>query len=207
MPGTAGERKTRKILMSFAAIGVTAAVAGLGTYATFTSTASVNQSIASGTVSIALGATGASTNRLNVNATGIVPGDTIQRSVNLINNGNQDLASVVLTTSASPSSLLDTDATNGLQMTIDRCSVPWTEAGTSPAFTYTCSGTTTVVLASRAIIGSNLALANINATTAGATSHLRVTITLPSTAGNSFQGLTSTIQYTFTGTQRAATNR
>jgi predicted ribosomally synthesized peptide with SipW-like signal peptide len=207
MPGTAGERKTRKILMSFAAIGVTAAVAGLGTYATFTSTASVNQSIASGTVSIALGATGASTNRLNVNATGIVPGDTIQRSVDLINNGNQDLASVTLTTSASPSSLLDTDATNGLQMTIDRCSVPWTEAGTSPAFTYTCSGSTSVVLASRAIIGANLALANINATTAGATSHLRVTITLPSSAGNSFQGLTSTIQYTFTGTQRAATNR
>lgn len=34
-----------------------------------------------------------------------------------------DLASVTLTTTASPSSLLDTDVTNGLQIPIDRCSV------------------------------------------------------------------------------------
>ena len=88
-----------------------------------------------------------------VGATAIAPGDTIQRSVDLINSGSLDLASVTLTTTATTSSLLDTDATNGLQMVIDKCSVAWTEAG--PPYTYTCSGSTSSVLASRAVIGSS----------------------------------------------------
>jgi spore coat-associated protein N len=180
---------------------------GLGALATFTSTTSASHSVTTGTVTIALGATGASTNRLNVNATGVAPGDTMQRSFDLIDQGSLNLASITLTTTATTSSLLDTDATNGLQMAIDSCSAPWTESGASPAFTYTCSGTTSTVLAQRAVIGSNLALSNLGSLTAGTTDHLRLTLTLPSSADNSFQNLTSTIQYSFTGTQRAATNR
>jgi hypothetical protein len=34
-----------------------------------------------------------------------------------------------------------------------------------------------------------------------------VTLTFPSGAGNSFQNKSSTIQYTFTGTQRAGTDK
>jgi len=158
-------------------------------------------------VTIALGSNGASTNRLNVNATGVASGDTMQRSFDLINQGSLDLASITLTTTATTSSQLDTDATNGLQMAIDRCSTAWTESGSSPAFTYSCSGSTSTVLAQRAVIGSNLALSNLGSLTAGATDHLRLTLTLPSSADNSFENLTSTIQYSFTGTQRAATNR
>ena len=208
----AGHRTRRlsrsgKLLWTLAALGVAAAMAGLGTFATFTSTTSASQSVTSGTVTIALGATGAATNRLTVNATGVVPGDTIQRSFDLSNTGNQNLATVALTTTASPSSLLDSDATNGLQMVLDKCSLPWVETGTSPAFTYTCGGTNTTVIASRAVIGSNLTLAAIAALSSGGTDHLRVTLTLPSATGNTFQGLTSTLTYAFTGTQRAATNQ
>jgi predicted ribosomally synthesized peptide with SipW-like signal peptide len=199
-PGLSG-----KVLATVALLGAAASIAGLGTYATFTSTASQSHTIASGTVTIALGATGASTNRLNIGASALAPGDTIQRSVDLTNSGSLDLASVTLTTTASPSSLLDTDATNGLQMVIDKCSVAWTEAG--PPYTYTCGGSTSTVLASRAVIGSNLSLSNLGATTAGATDHLRVTLTLPSAAPNSLQNQSSTISYAFTGTQRAATNK
>ena len=196
-----------KLLASAAVLGAAASIAGLGSFATFTSSTSASHTVASGTVTIALGATGASTNRLNVNATAIAPGDTIQRSVDLINQGTLDLASVTLTTTASPSSLLDTDTTNGLQVVIDKCSVAWTESGTAPAYTYSCSGTTSTVLASRPVIGSGLSLSNLGATTAGATDHLRVTLTLPSAAGNSLQNQSSTITYTFTGTQRTATNK
>ena len=197
-----------KVLGSLAVLGLAASIAGLGTFATFTSSTSASQSISSGTVSIALGATGAPTNRLTVNATNIVPGDTMQRSVDLTSSSSDPLGSVSLTTSAAPSSLLDTDATNGLQMTITACSVPWTEAGTSPAFTYTCSGATSTVVATRAVVGSNLSLSGLNAlTSANSTDHLRVTLSLPATAGNTFQGLSSTISYAFTGTQRTATNR
>jgi spore coat-associated protein N len=204
---TAARSTTQKLLATVAVFGAAASIAGLGTYATWTSTTSQSQSISSGTVTIALGATGASTNRLNVNASALAPGDTVQRSVDLTNSGSIDLASVTLTTTAPTSSLLDTDAANGLQMVIDKCSQAWTEAGTAPAYTYTCGGTTSSVLASRAVIGSALALSNLGATTAGATDHLRVTLTLPSGAPNTLQNQSSTISYAFTGTQRAATNK
>ena len=161
--------------------------------------------MSSGTVTIALGATGASTNRLNVDATAIAPGDTIQRSVDLIDQGTINLASVTLTTSATTSSVLDTDGTNGLQMVIDKCSQAWTEAG--PPYTYTCGGSTSSVLTSRAVIQTGVTLSNLSSLTAGNTDHLRVTLTFPSGAGNSFQNKSSTIQYTFTGTQRAATDK
>jgi spore coat-associated protein N len=194
-----------KLIASIAVLGAAASIAGLATFATFTSTTSSSHTISSGTVTIALGATGASTNRLNIGASAVAPGDTIQRSVDLSNSGSLDLASVTLTTSASPSSLLDTDATNGLQMVIDKCSQAWTESG--PPYTYTCGGSTSSVLASRAVIGGNLTLSNLGSTSAGATDHLRVTLTLPSGAGNTLQNLSSTITYAFTGTQRAATNK
>jgi predicted ribosomally synthesized peptide with SipW-like signal peptide len=204
-PRSSGAR--RKLLLSLAAVGVSASIAGLATYATFTSSVSQSQTITTGTVQIALGATGASTNRLNIGASNVAAGDTIQRSVDLINQGSLNLSSITLSTSATTSSLLDTDTTNGLQMVIDKCAVPWTEGGTAPAYTYTCSGSTSTVLASTPVVGSNMTLSNLSALTAGSTDHLRVTLTLPSPAGNTMQNLTSVIQYTFTGTQRAATNQ
>jgi len=197
----------KRLVASFAVLGAAASLAGLGTFATFTSSTSASQSIQSGTVSITLGATGPA-NRLTIGASNVLPGDTIERAVDLINNGSasaDDLSSIQLTTTASPSSLLDTDATNGLQMVIDACSVPWTEAG--PPFTYTCSGATSSVLASRAVIGANIALSNLTSLTTGSTDHLRVTLTLPSVAGNTLQGLSSSISYTFVGTQRAGTSK
>jgi spore coat-associated protein N len=199
---------TTKVMATVAAVGATATVAGLGTFASFTATTSASQTATTGTVTIALGATGASTNRLTVGATGLVPGDTVQRSFDLTNTGNQDLASLALTTTATTSSLLDTDATNGLQMVIDKCSSSWVEVGTS-AYTYTCplGSTQTTVVASRAVIGSNITLSGLNALSTGGTDHLRVTLSLPSAAGNSLQGLSSTISYGFTGTQRAGTNK
>jgi len=193
------------LVATAAVLGATASIAGLGTFATFTSSTSASHTVSSGTVTIALGATGGSTNRLNVDATAIAPGDTIQRSVDLINQGTLDLASVTLTTQATTSSLLDTDTTNGLQMVIDKCSQAWTESG--PPYTYTCGGSTSTVLSSRAVIQSGVTLNNLSSLTADTTDHLRVTLTFPSGAGNTFQNKSSTLQYTFTGTQRAATNK
>lgn len=200
-------RAPGKLLASIAVIGIAASIAGLGTYATFTSSTSASQPISSGTVTIALGATGASTNRLTVGASNIAAGDTIQRSVDLTNAGTIDLSAITLTTTATTSSLLDTDTTNGLQMTIDRCSVPWTEGGTAPAYTYTCSGATSSVLASTPVIGANMVLSGLSALTAGSTDHLRVTLTLPAAAPNTLQNQSSVIRYAFTGTQRAGTSQ
>jgi spore coat-associated protein N len=198
---------TGKVLASTALIAAAASVAGLGTYGAFTSTTSANETVASGTVNVAVGATGTAANRLSVSAAALVPGDTVQRALTLSNTGDQNLSAVTLSTVASPSSKLDTDTVNGLQLAIDACSVPWTEAGTSPAFTYTCSGTVTSVLAPRAAVGANLALAGLNSLTSAAADNLRVTMTLPASADNTFQGLSDTIGFSFTGTQRTATSK
>jgi predicted ribosomally synthesized peptide with SipW-like signal peptide len=195
----------RKVLLSLGALGVAGALAGMGTYATWTATTSASNTLSAGTVNIALGDTGASTNRLTVGASSLVPGDTVQRSFDLSNTGSQNLASVALTSTASPSSLLDSDATNGLQMVIDRCSVAWTESGSSPAYTYSCGGSTTTIISSRAVIQSALTLPGLSALTAGGTDRLRLTLTLPSAAPNTLQGLSSTITYSFVGTQRTGT--
>ena len=195
----------RKLLLPLAAFALGAAVAGTGAFATWTATTTASNTLAAGTVLIALGNTGASTNRLTVNASGLVPGDTVQRSFDLSNTGSQDLASVALTATATSSSALDTDTTHGLQMVIDRCSVAWTESGSSPAFTYSCSGSTSTIITSRPVIQSALTMSGLSALTAGGTDYLRLTLTFPSTAGASFQGISSTLSYSFLGTQRAGT--
>ena len=200
--------RLRTFVVAVGAAGVGAVCAALATYALFSSSTTATSSVGSGTVTIALGASGTA-NRLNVAASNIAPGDTMQRAFNLANSGSVALSGApALTTSASPSSLLDTDATYGLQMVIDKCSVPWTESGSSPAFTYTCGGTTSSVLASRAVIGSSISLSNVSdLVTAGTTDYLRLTLTFPSAAGNTFQGLSSTITYSFSATQRSGTNQ
>jgi hypothetical protein len=196
--------RNHKLLLTFCLVAVALGLAGIGSYATFTAQTSAQaHTVSSGTMTLTIPAAGAS-NRLTVGASDIAPGDTLQRAFNLTSGGSIDPASITLTSSASPSSLLDSDATNGLQMVIDKCSVAWTEAG--PPYTYTCGGSTSSVLASRAVVGSNIALSNLTLT-AGSTDFLRLTLTLPSAAGNTFQGLSSTISYQFTSTQRAATNK
>jgi len=190
----------QKLIASLAVLGAAAAIAGFGTYATFTSSTSASHTIATGTLSLTSGPT----NRLGTGASAIAAGDTMQRAIDLNYGGSISFGSVTLTTNATTSSALDTNTTDGLQVAVDKCSVAWTESG--PPYTYTCSGSTSSVLASQPVIGSNMALSNLTLT-AGSTDHLRVTVTLPSTAGNTLQNLSSTIAYTFTGVQRAGTSQ
>jgi spore coat-associated protein N len=191
---------TRKLALSAGLIVAAAAIVGLGAFATFTGTATTSPAFSSGTVSLSPIGTSGANNRLSVGAAGLAAGDTMQRAVDLKNTGTITIVAPTLTTSATASSLLDTDTTNGLQMTINKCSVAWTESG--PPYTYTCGGTTTSVLASTPVVGSNLALSSIT-TAANTDNYLVVTLTLPSTSGNTEQNQSSTILFTFTATQRA----
>lgn len=192
-----------KLAVTAVAVGGTTAVAGLGTFGAFTSTTDASAGVTTGTVRIALGAAGTAANRLTVGASGLVPGDSLQRAVQLSNTGSEALSDLTLTTTASVTSVLDSDPANGLQVSLDRCSVAWTESATAP-YTYTCGGTTTAVLASRPVLASAVDVAG-PALVAGATDHLRVTLTLPAAAGNTFQDKTSTLVFAFTGQQRTAT--
>ena len=200
---TASLSNSHKALASFALVAAAAGVAGLGTFGAFNSSTSASQEVTAGTVKVELGAS----TRLNLAASGIVSGDTIQRAVELKNTGNQNFASLTLSTTATVPSLLNSDTVKGLQLKVDSCSTPWTEAGASPAFTYTCTGTTKSVLATRPVIGTDIVLVNLTSTGAGLADNLLVTQTLPAAADNTFQGLNSTVGFNFTAVQRNATNR
>ena len=194
-----------KVFGSIAVLGAASSVAALGTFASFTSSTSASQAISSGSVSIALGATGAA-NRLTVAASGLVPGDTVQRAVDLTSASTDPLGSVSLQTSGAPNNALLTDA-NGLTVKVDKCSSAWTESGTAPAYTYTCSGTSTSILAAGAV-GNTAALSGLAALSSGSsTDHLLVTLALPAAATNTLQGLSTSITYAFNGTQRTATSK
>lgn len=196
-----------KVLATVAVIGGTAGIAGLGTFGTFTSSTTAQaQTDASGTVILDHGTV---TNRLSVGATNLAPGDTLQRGFELRNYGSLDMASITMAISATTSSALDTDATNGLEMKVDKCSVAWVESLTTP-YTYTCAGTTSSVLAYTPVTtikATPASLSGLSALTAGASDNLVATVRLPSAAGNSLQGLSSTLSISFTGTQRAATSK
>jgi hypothetical protein len=193
---------TRKVLGFLAVIGTAAAVAGLGTFGTFTdSTTPVSAQLTSGTVSIDLAQPAAP---IPAVTTGLLPGDSIARTLTLVNDGNSPLSSVALGVSTTNPSVLTTDPVNGLQLTLKACSVAWTQAGTAPL--YTCAGTERALTTGGAAIG-NRTLEAPASLTPGGTDHLLLTLSLPATADNTFQGKTSTLALTFSGVQRAATTR
>jgi spore coat-associated protein N len=195
-----------KVFGSIAVLGAAASVAGLGTFASFTSSTSATQAISSGSVSIALGATGPA-NRLTVAASNLVPGDTVERAVDLTSTSSDALGSVSLQTSGAPNNALITD-TNGLTVKIEKCPVAWTETGTAPAYVYTCAGGANTTVLAAGAVGNTTSLSGLAALTSGSsTDHLLVTLALPAAATNTLQGLSTSITYAFNGTQRTATNK
>jgi spore coat-associated protein N len=223
-------RDHRKIALSVALLfGAAAALIG-GAFATFTDTVTAGpQAISSGTIKLAVGPV----NDAATGATNIAAGDTIAREADL-NSTGATLASkeITLKFTASPTSLLDTDPTNGLQVSVKACTVAWTRKVETPppAFKYTCGGTESTVKiggAETASVGSLEstpgALAPLNALNTGGQDYLVFTLTLPSTApGNlgkvaacsgtsggtetteDLQGCSSTLTYNFQATQRNA---
>ncbi len=179
----------------------------IGAQANFTTGASGSTQITTGTLSLTVAANGAN-NRLNVAAADVNPGDTIERVVNLTNGSSYDLSAVTLATTASVSNLLTTDTTNGLQLKVDVCDQAWTETSNAPntGYSYTCGGSQAAILTDAPVLNASRDLGT-DIRVAGTTVRLRITMTLPGTADNTFQNLSTTIQYAFNTTQPSATNR
>jgi hypothetical protein len=218
----------RVVLTVAVVVAGTGAILG-GAFATFTDTISASpQAISSGKLVLAVGPTNDST----VAVTPIAPGDTIAREVDLNSlTSTINDATITLGISASPSSLLDTDATNGLQVQVQTCSAAWTR-NLGPPPTYTCGtgNTTTTVLAStpvKTLETTPASLTPLNSLTAGGQDYVVMAFTFPATApGNiallgacsgtaggttasaeNLEGCSSTLTYNFTATQRAGTNK
>jgi hypothetical protein len=155
----------------------------------------------------------------NTNITDFYPNETIYRAVTLTidNTAGKNVGYGVLQVQIASSgcsgcqtSLLDSDATNGLQLDIERCSVPWSyNTGSAPDRTYTCSGSQVTVKS--AALSTFTASGNANSATdisnnslltAGAVNYYMFEYTLPNGTANTTQGLTSIINIKFQGTAR-----
>ena len=200
-----GSPTARKVVGSLALIGTAAAVAGLGTYGTFTdSTTPLDTTVATGTLSIDLTQPAGAT-AVPVSVSGLVPGDSLTRAVDLVNNGDVALSSIRMASSAPSPSILTENQTDGLQLSVTKCSVAWTQGGTADAPTYTCGGTERGLLAGPVVNNAELNTpASLNP---GGTDHLVFSVSLPEEAGNEFKGQTAAISLAFTGVSRSGTAR
>ncbi|MDT0278130.1 TasA family protein [Blastococcus goldschmidtiae] len=195
MSATVTGTTTRKVIGSLGVIGAAAAVAGMGTFGSFTdSTTPVATTISSGTVSIDL----AQASTLDFVAGDLIPGDSVTRTFTLKNDGGSDLASINLASVATTSSVLTTDTTNGLQLAVKSCPVAWTQSGTS----FTCASGEQTLLSGSAV--NNRALTAPASLVAGQSDNLAISYSLPTSAGNEFQGKQAAFSLTFTATQRTA---
>jgi len=203
---TTARTTTRKVIGSLGVIGAAAAVAGLGTFGAFTdSTTPVSTQVTAGNVDINLTTAGTA---IPVTTSAFVPGDSLSRAVTLANDGDAALSSVNLAaTTTGPANILTTDKTNGLQLTLKSCTVPWTQAtNATGAPTYACTGGTERLISQGPAVGT-YEVTNAASLTAGAKDHLVFTVSLPADAGNAFQKQTAALSLTFAAIQRTGTAR
>lgn len=195
-----------KVLASVALLGTAAAVAGLGTYGAFTSTTEANQEVTAGSVKIDLGNVAPDTMAAVI--TDMLPGDSVTRLVTLTNTGKSALNNVTLATTTANPSALTTNQSTGLKLKIERCAQAWTA---DDAGTLACAaGAETLALPLQPIIPTGIASRALEGAMSSLTpqgvDHLKITTSFPEAALQAeFPGNpTSTIKFSFTGTQRTA---
>ena len=206
-----GSISAKVAIVVAAALGGTALVSS-SVFAALTATASntAGGSVATGTLKLTQAASGVAgiTGGFVSDITNVAPGDTVNRYITLINGGTLDAASATLGISASPSTTLSTDGTNGLQITVRQCSVAWSNTGV-------CSGTTSTALASTTALALTSAKAlTLSSYVAAAISHLQISLALPAGSevtnngalpAGTVQGLTTAVTWTFTEALRTNT--
>ena len=147
------------------------------TNANFTATSS-NPSNTFGSATLSMSNDKPNANDL-VNVTNLVPGDTANRTVVITNTGNAGFT-YTAAISATANTLLWSDTTNGIQVTVKR-------------------GATTLYTGAL----KNMSLSASGTVAAGGTDTLTYDFSFPSSAGNSFQSLTQDFTVTYTATQLA----
>ena len=199
---TSGRVTAARIVATIGVLGATAAIAGLGTFGSFTdSTTPVDTTVDAGVVSIDLADAGAG--MVPFSGGLMLPGDTRAFPVDLVNSGNSPLGSVSLASTATTSSVLDSDPVNGLQLKVDTCSQAWTDTGSG----YSCAGTKQALYSGRMIV-ANQALSGVASLAAGGVDHLLMTASLPASASaDEFEGASSSLRFVYTATQRGASAR
>ena len=199
-------------------IVVVAAIGGAGLVAsnvfaalTATATNTSGGSVTTGTLKLQLAPSGVSgiTGGFTSPIAAMGPGDTVNRYIDLSNTGTLDGASPTLQIVSSDSNTLVSSPSAGLQVTITACSVAWSNTGT-------CSGTSSVALASTPVSTIKSSAQNITlpSVLVGGVNYLKVSTALPAGTENvlngvlpvgTVQGLTASLTWTFVIQERAVT--
>ena len=163
--------------------------------ALFDDRARAGAGVGAGTVIVAFDATGVTT--VPVAVTGLVPGGTARRLLDLTNTGTVAVSALQLETAAPT---VGASSSDGLQVALERCSQAWSSDGAS------CAGTTTTVAADRPAT-ARIDLPGSPAFAVGATDHLRLTLRLPESSPTAAQGTTGSLSVTVTGVQAPGRHR
>jgi hypothetical protein len=142
----------------------------------------------------------------SIDATGVVPGDTVMRVITLEPGGDAGATSAIYieVDASSLSPLFAEDTENALQLSIDICDEPWDETlDAGVPVDVQCNGVSQNALV-EAPVGdlSSDTLANVDLTP-GAENHLRVSLRLPDGADMSVENQSVTLEFRFLLVQRA----
>ena len=214
----------KRVLLTLGILALMATAVSAGTFALFTVTTAVpGELFSTGTLSMSASPASALATLSNM-----VPGDSITGLETLTNSGTEDITAyqlVTTVTAGTPTNpnVLTSDATNGLRVWVQRCPTAYSGSGVSS----TCaSGAVDVVGTSAAPVAivntfslsSNAFCTTNGAVTAGVRTargttcdsnipsgvdHLKVRVSLPTTADNTFEGLSTTLTFSFDGSQAA----
>lgn len=188
------------------------AVSGFGVSAALNASASntTAETVTSGTLSLGLANSG---DGFGQSVTGMIPGDVVNRYVDLTNNGDTAANGMTLAVAATGTGSLITDGTSpvttkALRVTVSSCATAWNTS------TGACSGGATTLLSATPLSTMASAQSLISGAIAvNEVRHLQVALTLPDqnettvngvVPANTVQGGSVALTYTFTEAQRAA---
>ena len=204
---SAARLSVKLVVVAAATVGGGALVSS-SVFASLTAVATASTAVDIGTLKLNQAATGASGGFATA-ITAMAPGDSISRFVTLTNGGTLDAITPTIKVADTGTTTLTTSAANGLQVAILNCTVAWTAGACT-------GGTSTTVLSSTP---ANTLLADTSLTlpsnAAAAVSFLKITISLPTGSevttngtlpGGTVQGVSTTLNWTITETQRTATS-
>jgi hypothetical protein len=209
---TAGSWGIKVAIVAAAAIGGSSLVSS-SVFASLTATAfnTTPQSVVSGTLSLTETnvATVGITGGLTTSILALAPGDSVNRYIDLTNNGTMDETNTTIQMTGVPTNNLDSDTVKGLQMGISECSTGWLANGT-------CSGTNTVALSNTPVATAKATAQamTLQSVLSGRVAHLKLTLSLPTGSevtingvlpASTVQGLSIGLTWTFLENQRTAT--
>jgi hypothetical protein len=187
-------RKQRRAAVIAAVVAIGLFGVSAGAYAVFFASETVPVTVGSGNVSVEWASSGGAA--LTVPVGSMYPGQSTERLVELRNTGTLAVSELQLVVAAT-----HTNDSDGLQLAISDCSVPW--AGST---TFTCGGVETVVSADRPV-RATIALPTLDSTQSGGLDYLRLVFRIPDSAPATMQGATTNVTFEVLGNQRPGQNR